>query len=221
MEIIANHVRRMDEGLNIMSRTINILLADDHPIVRRGIKALLEIQNGFRIVAEAETGLEAIEMAKSCRPDIAVLDIRMPSISGIEACRQIRDSVVGCRVIMLTAYAEDELLFAAIEAGASGYILKHTLGYELVQAIERVSRGDGVLDSSMTMSVIKLIRKAAEAAHTAEFVALSSQEMLVLALVSKGKTNRAIASHLCLGEGTIRNYVSNILAKLRDRKSVV
>jgi two-component system, NarL family, response regulator DevR len=197
-----------------MSRPITVLLADDHAIVRRGLRELLETHGGFKIIAEAKTGIEAVEMAKSRRPDVAVLDIRMPTISGIEACRQIRDSVVACKVIMLTAYAEDELLFAAIEAGAIGYILKQAVGYELIQAIEHIGHGEGILDSSMTMSVINRVRRAAELGHRAEFDVLSSQEMLVLVLVSKGKTNRAIASDLYLSEGTIRNYVSSILEKL-------
>jgi DNA-binding NarL/FixJ family response regulator len=202
------------EEIFIMSKTVNILIADDHAVVRRGLKTLLEHQGHFKVVAEAETGEEAIEKAHKSRPNVAVLDIRMPGLSGIEACRQIVKSVESCKVIMLTAYAEDELLFAAIQAGASGYVLKLVGGNELVHAVERVSKGDGMLDSSMTMTAFNALRKAAETRHAAEFAALTQKEMAVLALVSRGMTNRQIATNLYLGEGTIRNYVSNVLAKL-------
>jgi DNA-binding NarL/FixJ family response regulator len=197
-----------------VSKTVNILIADDHAVVRQGLKTLLERQGNFKVVAEAETGEEAIEKARASHPDVAVLDIRMPGLSGIEACRQIVQSVEGCKVIMLTAYAEDELLFAAIEAGASGYVLKVVGDNELVHAIERVSSGEGKLDSSMIATVVKEIHKATETLQAAKFSTLTAQEMAVLSLVTKGMTNRQIAAKLYLGEGTIRNYVSSVLAKL-------
>jgi len=197
-----------------MLKTVNILLADDHAIVRRGLKALLERQKHFKVIAEAETGKEAIEKAQLNRPHVAVLDIRMPGVSGIEACCQIVNSVEACKVIMLTAYAEDELLFAAIQAGASGYVLKHIGDNELVHAIERISKGDGFLDSSMVTAAFNEVHKASEAQHAAKFSALTSQEMIVLFLVTKGMTNRQIAFKLYLGEGTVRNYVSSVLSKL-------
>jgi DNA-binding NarL/FixJ family response regulator len=148
------------------------------------------------------------------KPDVAVLDIRMPGMSGIEACRRIIETVEGCRVIMLTSYAEDELLFAAIQAGASGYVLKRIGDNDLVQAIERVSRGEGMLDPGMTAAVFAEMRKAGEAQHAAAFADLTSQELAVLALVAEGLTNRQIAVKLYLGEGTVRNYVSSVLAKI-------
>lgn len=150
-----------------MSKTVNILIADDHAVVRQGLKTLLERQGHFRVVAEAETGEEAIEKARASHPDVAVLDIRMPGLSGIEACRQIVQSVEGCKVIMLTAYAEDELLFAAIEAGASCYVLKVVGDNELVHAIERVGSGEGMLDSSMIATVVKEIHEATETQQAA------------------------------------------------------
>ena len=136
-----------------MMKTVRILIADDHSVVRAGLKALLEHQGHFRVIAEASTGEEAIEQSQTHRPDVAVLDIRMPGLSGIEACRQITQTVPTCKVIMLTSYAEDELLMAAIQAGASGYVLKRIGNNELVQAVERVSRGEGMLDPAMTASV--------------------------------------------------------------------
>ena len=197
-----------------MSKTVNILIADDHALVRRGVKTLLESQDHFRVVAEAKTGDEAIQKAKEYHPDVAILDIRMSGMSGIDACRQIVNSGGGCKVIMLTAYAEDDLLFAAIQAGASGYVLKLVGGDELIHAVERVSSGEGFLDSAMTGSVFKAINKATGAQHAAMFLTLTPREMGILALVSTGMTNRQIGSKLHLGEGTIRNYVSSVLAKL-------
>lgn len=197
-----------------MSSTIRILVADDHAVVRAGLRALLEHQGHFKVVAEASTGEEAITRAQEHRPDVAVLDIRMPGVSGIEACRQIVQTVEGCRVIMLTSYAEDELLFAAIQAGASGYVLKRIGDNELVQAVERVSRGEGMLDPAMTSTVFMEMRKATQAQHAAAFSELTPQELAVLALVAEGMTNRQIAVKLYLGEGTVRNYVSSILAKI-------
>jgi two-component system response regulator DevR len=197
-----------------MSKTVRILIADDHAVVRAGLRALLERREDFTIVAEASTGEEAVTKAQEHMPEVAVLDIRMPGLSGIEACRRIVETVEGCKVIMLTAYAEDELLFAAIQAGAAGYVLKRIGDEELVQAIDRVSRGEGMLDPSMTVSVFSEMRKAREAQHAAAFADLTPQELAVLALVAEGLTNRQIAVKLYLGEGTVRNYVSSVLAKI-------
>jgi DNA-binding NarL/FixJ family response regulator len=197
-----------------MSRTVRILIADDHSVVRAGLRALLERQGHFRVIAEAGTGEEAIETARNHQPDVAVLDIRMPGISGIEACRRIVEYVPGCRVIMLTSYAEDELLMAAIQAGASGYVLKRIGDNELVQAVERVSRGEGMLDPAMTASVFAEVRKSTQAQNAAAFSDLTPQEMAVLARVAEGLTNRQIAVKLYLGEGTVRNYVSSVLSKI-------
>jgi DNA-binding NarL/FixJ family response regulator len=197
-----------------MSKIVRILIADDHAVVRAGLRALLERQGHFRVVAEAATGEEAVAKAQEHHPDVAVLDIRMPGLSGIEACRRIIESVEGVRVIMLTSYAEDELLFAAIQAGASGYVLKRIGDNELVQSVERVSRGEGMLDPAMTSTVFAEMRKASQAQHAAAFADLTPQEMAVLALVAQGLTNRQIAVKLYLGEGTVRNYVSSVLAKI-------
>lgn len=197
-----------------MSKTVRILIADDHSVVRAGLRALLERHNNFRVVAEAPTGEEAVLKAAELQPDVAVLDVRMPGISGIEACRQIVAKAPGCRVIMLTSYAEDELLMAAIQAGAMGYVLKRIGDNELVQAVERVSRGEGMLDPAMTASVFAEVRKANQAQQAAAFSDLTPQELAVLARVAEGLTNRQIAVKLFLGEGTVRNYVSSVLAKI-------
>ena len=197
-----------------MAKTIRILIADDHSVVRAGLRTLLETHGHFRVIAEAATGEDAIRLAKEHHPDVAVLDIRMPGVSGIEACRQITEHEPTCRVIMLTSYAEDELLLAAIQAGASGYVLKRIGDNELVQAVERVSRGEGMLDPAMTASVFAEVRKANQAQHAVAFAELTPQELAVLAHVADGKTNRQIAVKLYLGEGTVRNYVSSILSKI-------
>jgi len=197
-----------------MPKIITILIADDHALVRRGLKMLLEQEQHFMIVAEAATGKDAIEKAQETHPNVAVLDIRMPGLSGIEACRQIVNSVEACKVIILTAYAEYDLLCAAIRAGASGYILKRAGGHELAQAIERVSCGEAFLDSALTASVFSEMRHIIEARYAAEFAILTRQEMAILTLVTRGMTNRQISSELYLGEGTIRNYVSSMLGKL-------
>jgi two-component system, NarL family, response regulator DevR len=191
-----------------------ILIADDHAVVRAGLRALLERQGRFTVVGEAATGEEAVQKAIELRPTVAVLDIRMPGISGIEACRQITQQVEGCRVIMLTSYAEDELLFAAIRAGAAGYVLKRITDNELINAIERVSRGESMLDPSVTAAVFNEVRKLSEHQHHTAFADLTQQELAVLAHVAQGLTNRQIAVKLFLGEGTVRNYVSSVLAKI-------
>jgi len=193
---------------------IRILIADDHAVVRAGLKALLEQREGFHVVAEAATGEEAVKKVQEYHPDVAVLDIRMPGLSGIDACRKIIETVEDCRVVMLTSYAEDELLLAAIDAGASGYVLKRIGSNELVRAVERVSQGDGTLDPSLTKAVFERVREANKAEDASAFADLTSQELQVLALVAQGLTNRQIAVRLYLGEGTVRNYVSSVLSKI-------
>lgn len=193
---------------------VRILIADDHSVVRAGLRALLEQKDNFRVVAEAATGEEAVQRAQEYHPDVAVLDIRMPGLSGIEACRRIVETVPGCRVVMLTSYAEDELLLAAIDAGASGYVLKRIGSDELIHAVERVSMGEGMLDPSMTATVFERVREANRAEDASAFADLTQQELAVLALVAEGLTNRQIAVKLFLGEGTVRNYVSSVLSKI-------
>lgn len=197
-----------------MSAPVQILIADDHAVVRAGLRALLEHNDQFRVVAEATNGEEAVRKAQEWKPDVAVLDIRMPGISGIEACRQIVATVEDCRVIVLTTYAEDELLFAAIRAGASGYVLKRIGDNDLVQAVERVSRGENILDPALTATVFSEMRKADQSQRAAAFSELTPQELSVLSLLAHGMTNRQIAVKLYLGEGTVRNYVSSVLAKI-------
>jgi DNA-binding NarL/FixJ family response regulator len=191
-----------------------ILLVDDHEVVRLGLKSLLERHPQFEIVGEAASAREALEQVANNHPDVVVMDIRLPGTSGIEACEEITSRFPETRVLMLTSYAEDEMLFSAIRAGASGYVLKQIGGEELVRALEAVARGEALLDSAVTQRVFQEVRRAVKEEEASAFVHLSQQEKHVLLLVSEGKTNREIAKALFLGEGTVRNYVSSILSKL-------
>ncbi|MFL7870135.1 MAG: response regulator, partial [Anaerolineales bacterium] len=182
--------------------------------VRLGLKSLLERHPQFEVVGEASSAREALEQVAALEPDVVVMDIRLPGTSGIEACEQIVDQHPNTKVIMLTSYAEDEMLFSAIRAGASGYVLKQIASEELVKAIEAVGRGEALLDPAVTQRVFQEVRRAVKEEEASAFAHLSQQEKHVLLLVSEGKTNREIAKNLFLGEGTVRNYVSSILSKL-------
>lgn len=194
-----------------------ILVVDDHEVVRLGLRALLDQNPGFDVVAEAATAREAVEKTKLHNPDVVVMDIRLKGGSGIEACQEIIENYPDAKVIMLTSYAEDEMLFSAIRAGAAGYVLKQIGGHDLVRAIEAVGRGEALLDPAVTQRVFQEVRKAAREEEASAFAELTQQEMHVLQLVSEGRTNRQIAEMLYLGEGTVRNYVSSILSKLGVR----
>lgn len=191
-----------------------ILLVDDHEVVRLGLKALLDHHPQFEVVGEASTAKEAVEQVERYQPDVVLMDIRLPGASGIEACEEIVRTYPHIRVIMLTSYAEDEMLFSAIRAGASGYVLKQIGGDDLIKAVEAVGRGEALLDSAVTQRVFQEVRRAVKEEEASAFANLSQQERHVLLLVSEGKTNREIAKALFLGEGTVRNYVSSILSKL-------
>jgi two-component system, NarL family, response regulator DevR len=193
---------------------IRVLLADDHEVVRLGVKALLQQHPSLHVVAEASTGEEAVRQAIQHRPDIVVMDIRMPGLSGVDACRQIVQQLPDTRVIMLTTFAEDELLFSAIRAGASGYVLKRIGSDDLVRTIEQVARGESAIDPSLTATIFKEVIHSEKSREASVFADLSLQELRVLSLITDGLTNREIAGRLFLGEGTVRNYVSSLLSKL-------
>ena len=191
-----------------------ILLVDDHEIVRLGLKALINRHRLMEVVGEAASAEEAVEKALALKPDIVILDIRLGGTSGIDACQEITAQLRETKVIMLTSYAEDEMLFAAIRAGAAGYVLKQAGGQDVVRAIEMAGEGKALLDPSVTAHVLAAVRRAAHAQDATAFAELSGQERRVLALITIGETNREIAHRLHLGEGTVRNYVSNIFVKL-------
>lgn len=191
-----------------------IVIVDDHEVVRLGLKSLLARHSQFEVVGEAASAREAVEQVARLKPEVVIMDIRLPGTSGIEACEEIVNKFPGTKVIMLTSYAEDEMLFSAIRAGASGYILKQIGSDDLVKALEAVSRGEALLDPAVTQRVFQEVRRAVKEEEASAFAHLSQQEKHVLLLVSEGKTNREIAQTLFLGEGTVRNYVSSILSKL-------
>lgn len=193
---------------------MRIVLVDDHEVVRLGLRVLLEQSDHFEVVGEANNAKEAVEIAGKFRPDIVLMDIRLPGASGIEACEEITQLYPEVRVVMLTSYAEDEMLFSAIRAGASGYLLKQINSDDLIRSLESVRRGDALLDPLVTQRVFQEVRRAVKEEEASAFAILSQQEKHVLILVSEGKTNREIAKSLFLGEGTVRNYVSSILSKL-------
>jgi DNA-binding NarL/FixJ family response regulator len=191
-----------------------IVIVDDHEVVRIGLRALLAQNPQFEVIGEAGNSKDALELVNRLNPDIVLMDIRLPGISGIEACEQITRDYPQSKVVMLTSYAEDEMLFNAIRAGASGYVLKQIGGEDLVHALEAVGRGEALLDPAVTQRVFQEVRRAVKEEEASAFASLSQQEKHVLSLVSAGKTNREIAKELFLGEGTVRNYVSSILSKL-------
>jgi two-component system, NarL family, response regulator DevR len=193
---------------------VRIVLADDHDVVRIGIKALLNQHPGFVVVGEAKTGEEAIKQVQMTHPNIVIMDIRMPGMSGIDACRQIVHQAPDTHVIMLTSYAEDHLLFSAVRAGAVGYLLKRIGSDDLFRTIERVACGEVALDPDTIQAVLKQANEVDKSQSATVFSALADQEMRILVLLAEGLPNREIAQRLFLSEGTVRNYVTNILSKL-------
>lgn len=193
---------------------LRLMLVDDHEVVRLGMRALLERHPTFTVVGEASTEDEAVSLALELRPDIVLMDIRLAGGSGIEACQQIKEQLPETKVLMLTSFAEDELLFAAIRAGATGYLLKQIAGGDVVRAIEAAARGESMLDPSLTQRVFSEVRRSIKKEEAVAFQDLTAQERQVLYLIAEGRTNREIATELFLSEGTVRNYVSSILSKL-------
>jgi DNA-binding NarL/FixJ family response regulator len=193
---------------------LKILLVDDHEVVRLGLKSLLSNYPGFEVVAEASNADEAVQNATDYKPDVIIMDIRLPGKNGIEATKEILEVLPDTKIIMLTSYAEDELLFDAINAGAYGYVLKQIGSDDLVKSLERIGRGEALIDPAVTQKVFKRVREASRKATDEAFSSLSDQEIRILALISKGNTNKEIAAEIFLSEKTVRNYVSSILSKL-------
>lgn len=193
---------------------LRILLVDDHEVVRIGLRTLLSRHPDFEVVGEASSGSEAVADCRRLMPNIVLMDIRLPGGSGIEACRQVLQVCPGCKVIMLTSYGEDELLFEAIAAGASGYVLKQVGSEALIASIEAVARGESPLDPSLTGRLFARVRDSVQRDRQNAFVGLTPHEMKVLSQLTTGKSNKEIGNALGLGEKTVRNYVSSILSKL-------
>ena len=196
-----------------MSKT-RVLLVDDHTIVRLGLKTLIGDQPNLEVVGEAGTAAEAVRAAERLRPDVVLMDIRMPGEGGLEATRQITTRFPQTKVVMLTSYADDELVVQAIRAGAAGYVLKQLDNAELLRAIEAAARGEALLDPATTARLLARVREHERKADEDAFRDLSNREMDVLVHLARGKTNAEIGQIINLSEKTVSNYVSTILKKL-------
>jgi DNA-binding NarL/FixJ family response regulator len=199
---------------------IRLLIAEDQPLIRRALAGLFEAEADFDLVAQASNGAEAVNMARNSRPDVALLDIKMPRVSGIEAARQINRDCPQTRIVMLTTFDADELVFEALRAGAIGYLLKESEEAEILGAARDAARGYSRLSPSIARRVIddfRRLKKPPLSAAAAGQEKLTGRESAILDLIGAGKSNRDIASALDLAEGTVKNHVSNILSKLQAR----
>jgi len=192
--------------------TTRVFLLDDHEVVRRGLRELFDAENDLSVVGEATTAEEAMTRVPAVRPDVAVLDVRLPDGDGVEVCRDLRSALPDLKCLMLTSFADDEALFSAILAGASGYVLKQVKGADLVSAVRRVAAGGSLLDPALTRQVMDRLR--GEKVEDERLARLTGQERNILELIADGKTNREIADELFLAEKTVKNYVSNLLSKM-------
>ena len=191
---------------------IRVFLLDDHEVVRQGLRALLESGGDIVVIGESGLAQEAAARIPALRPDVAVLDARLPDGSGIEVCRTIRSVDPGIKALILTSYDDDEALFAAIMAGAAGYVLKEITGQDLIGAVRQVAAGNSLIDPALTARVLERVRNGPGTAP--ELASLTEQELKLLALIAEGLTNRQIGERMFLAEKTVKNYVSSILAKL-------
>ena len=194
------------------STPIRVFLLDDHEVVRQGLRALLESSGDIVVVGESGLAQEAAARIPALRPDVAVLDARLPDGSGIEVCRTVRAVDPAIKALILTSYDDDEALFAAIMAGAAGYVLKEITGQDLVGAVHQVAAGNSLIDPALTARVLERVRNGPGTAP--ELAGLTEQELKLLALIAEGLTNRQIGERMFLAEKTVKNYVSSILAKL-------
>lgn len=193
---------------------IGVFLVDDHEIVRRGLKDLIETEADLVVVGEAGTAAQALARIPAVRPQVAVLDVRLPDGNGVAVCREIRSTMPDTACLMLTSFDDDNALFDAIMAGAAGYVLKQIQGNDLVGAIRAVARGESLLDPQMTARVMQRLRQRTQAQPQDPTAGLTDQERRVLELIGEGMTNRQIGAQMFLAEKTIKNYVSSLLAKL-------
>ncbi|WP_042378663.1 response regulator [Streptacidiphilus melanogenes] len=195
------------------SGQIRVFLLDDHEVVRRGVHELLSLETDVEVVGEAGTAAEALVRIPATRPDVAVLDVRLPDGSGVEICREIRSQLPEVKCLMLTSFPDDEALFDAIMAGASGYVLKAIRGTDLLSAVRDVAAGKSLLDPVATARVLERLRDGGQK-EDERLAELTKQERRILDLIGEGMTNRQIGAELHLAEKTVKNYVSSLLAKL-------
>jgi len=200
-----------------MTDQVLVLIVDDHEVVRDGLRAVLRRRPELVAVGEADSVASAIKEARRTKPDVVIMDVRLPDGSGVEACREIRAERPETKVLMLTSYAHEEAVLASIMAGASGYLLKETRSQSLIDAIERVARGESLLDPGVTNKVLERLR-AGKADKGDDLSLLSEQERKILDLIAEGKTNKEIAQEVFLSDKTVKNYVSSILSKLGLRR---
>ena len=195
-----------------LHQPIRVFLLDDHEVVRRGLRDLLESEGDIELVGESGLAVEATSRLPALRPDVAVLDARLPDGSGVDVCRDVRSVDPSIKALILTSYDDDEALFAAILAGAAGYLLKQMGGQDLLDAVRRVAAGQSLIDPQLTVRVLDRLRNGPT--EHPELASLTDQERKILVLIAEGLTNRQIGERLFLAEKTIKNYVSSILAKL-------
>jgi DNA-binding NarL/FixJ family response regulator len=203
---------------------IRVLLADDQELVRSGFRLILELAEGIEIVAEAADGREAVRLAKELQPDVVLMDVRMPELDGIEATRRLRQAGVDARVLVLTTFDLDEYVYAAVRAGASGFLLKDAPREQLVTAVQTVARGEALLAPAITQRLIERFVARPPASEVAPALGeLSARELEVLQLVARGLSNAEIAAELVVGEATVKTHVARVLRKLdvRDRVQAV
>jgi len=191
---------------------LRVFLLDDHEVVRQGLKTLLESEPDLEVVGEASTASEAMARVPALRPDVAVLDVRLPDGDGISVCRDLKSLLPDLACLMLTSFGDDDALFSAIMAGASGYVLKQIRGNDLVGAVRTVGRGESLLDPQATGRLLRKMRS--DAVRKDPLDVLTDQERKILDLIGEGMTNREIGEHMFLAEKTVKNYVSSVLSKL-------
>lgn len=197
------------------AKTIRLLLVDDHQVLRIGLRTLFNEASGFQVVGEADTVAKAETEAARLKPDVVLMDVRLPDGSGVQACRTIRAAEPATRVLFLTSFADDDVLIATILAGADGFLLKEVSGDHLLDAVKTVAGGRSILDPAVTQQVLARMKSLSVPAKEEKGETLSSQEQRVLALVAEGLTNKEIASSLNLSEKTVGNYLGNIFQKLQ------
>ncbi|SEG91255.1 DNA-binding response regulator, NarL/FixJ family, contains REC and HTH domains [Thermomonospora echinospora] len=197
-------------------RPIRVFLMDDHEVVRRGVAALLSAEDDIEIVGEAGTARQALDRIPAARPNVAVLDVRLPDGDGVSVCREIRSAMPEVACLMLTSFEDEDALFDAVMAGASGYVLKQIHGSDLVGAVRTVASGQSLLDPRSTARMLQRVRD--RAARKDPLAALTDQERQILELIGEGLTNRQIGERMFLAEKTVKNYVSNLFSKLDMRR---
>ncbi len=199
--------------MNPASDTITVLLVDDHAVVRQGLRAFLDAQEGIEVIGEAENGLQAVELALRTAPDVVLMDLIMPDMDGVEATRRVKAASPRTQIIIFTSYYKDEHIFPSIRAGALSYVLKDASPSELAAAIRKAAQGEAVINSRVAARLVQEIQGVKDEPVN-PFAELSDRELEVLRLIAAGRNNKEIADELVISEKTVKSHVSNILSKL-------